>query len=229
MHAAGRSAALRGITYGPLVDALDEATGLPLLRLPEGFRYVTFGWNGDVMSDGQRIPSRLDGMGAFDAGNGRVRLVRNHEEEHGTPFSGDAYDPIGAGGTTTVEFDTNEGRFISAHASLSGTERNCAGGITLWNSWLTCEETTSFTDRPHGYVFEVPADGTGNPEPIRDMGRFPHEAVAFDPVTGYVYETEDAGASFLGFFGATNKSGFYRFVPNVNGRLAAGGSCSCSK
>ena len=223
VHAAGRTAALRGIGYGPLFEAIDEATGLPLLKLPEGFRYMTFGWNGDVMADGHRIPSRLDGMGAFDAGNGRVRLVRNHEEERGTPFTGAAYDPIAGGGTTTLEFDANEGRFISAHASLSGTERNCAGGVTLWNSWLTCEETTSFTDRPHGYVFEVPADGLGEPQPLRDMGRFSHEAVAFDPVTGYLYETEDAGASFLGFFGATNKSGFYRFIPNVNGRLAAGG------
>lgn len=214
---------LRSVGYGPLFDAVDEATGLPLLKLPEGFRYMTFGWNGDVMADGQRIPSRLDGMGAFDAGNGRVRLVRNHEEERGTPFTGAAYDPIAAGGTTTLEFDTNEGRFITSHASLSGTERNCAGGVTPWNSWLTCEETTSFTDRPHGYVFEVPADGHGDPQPLREMGRFSHEAVAFDPVTGYLYETEDAGASFLGFFGATNKSGFYRFIPNVNGRLAAGG------
>ena len=34
---------------------------------------------------------------------------------------------------------------------------------------------------PHGYIFEVPADGAGDPEPIRDMGRFSHEAVAVDP------------------------------------------------
>ncbi len=47
---------------------------------------------------------------------------------------------------------------------------------------------------PHGYIFDVPADGAGDPEPIRDMGRFSHEAVAVDPVTGFVYETEDAGA-----------------------------------
>jgi secreted PhoX family phosphatase len=55
------------------------------------------------------------------------------------------------------------------------------------------------------------------------MGRFSHEAVAIDPVTGYVYETEDAGASLMNFLGAPSKSGFYRFVPNVPGRLGAGG------
>jgi hypothetical protein len=68
-------------------------------------------------------------------------------------------------------------------------------------------------DEPHGYVFEVPADGFGDPAPLRDMGRFSHEAVAVDPATGWVYETEDAGS----------RSGFYRFIPHVTGRLEQGG------
>lgn len=37
------------------------------------------------------------------------------------------------------------------------------------------------------------------------MGRFSHEALAVDPATGYVYETEDAG----------NTSGLYRFIPTA--------------
>ncbi|MFI7020065.1 alkaline phosphatase PhoX [Streptomyces sp. NPDC050164] len=44
------------------------------------------------------------------------------------------------------------------------------------------------------------------------MGRFNHEAIAIDPVTGYVYETEDRGDASL-----------YRFVPTVPGDLSKGG------
>jgi len=216
--------ALRRAGYGPLVPVLDETTGLPLLKLPEGFRYVSFGWAGDVMADGAVTPGKHDGMGCFDAGRGRVRLVRNHETEKGAPFSRAAYDPGACGGTTTLEFDADAGRLVSANASLSGTMRNCAGGVTPWGSWLTGEETTEHGQMPHGYIFEVPADGMGIPTPIRDMGRFSHEAVAYDPSTGYLYETEDPGASVLSFFGGgKSKAGFYRFVPNEPGRLAAGG------
>ena len=67
--------------------------------------------------------------------------------------------------------------------------------------------------RPHGYVFEVPAAGEASAEPLRAMGRFIHEAVAVDPDTGIVYETEDRFAG----------SGFYRFIPAEAGNLAAGG------
>lgn len=200
--------------YGPLVPVADETTGLPLLMLPEGFRYVSFGWTGDPLSNGTPTPGSHDGMAAFRTGGHRVSLVRNHERGTGTPFSGACYDALAGGGTTTLVFDTREGRLVEASDSLSGTIRNCAGGPTPWGTWLTCEETTLFTAVPHGYVFEVPAGGLGDPTPIRDMGRFSHEAVAIDIPTGYVYETEDAGSS----------SGFYRYVPYTRNRMSEGGA-----
>lgn len=205
--------------YGPLFPTLDQATGLPLLLLPEGFKYVSFGWRGDLLDNGQATPGVHDGMASYAAGRGRVRLVRNHEVGRGVPFSAASYGPGAGGGTTTLEFDTNRGELVSARDSLSGTIRNCAGGPTPWGTWLTCEETNDFTSMPHGYIFEVPADGLGDPMPLGDMGRFSHEAIAVDPSTGYIYETEDAG----------NSSGFYRFIPATAGELAGGGELSMLK
>lgn len=119
-----------------------------------------------------------------------------------------------------MEFDTHQGRLVSSWPSISGTIRNCAGGTTPWGSWLTCEETIeqpaphNDLTKPHGYIFEVPAIGQAVPDALVDMGRFSHEAIAIDPATGYVYETEDAGSN----------SGFYRFLPEEPGNLAAGGT-----
>lgn len=33
--------------YGPLFPVEDQTTGLPLITLPRGFKYLTFGWTGD--------------------------------------------------------------------------------------------------------------------------------------------------------------------------------------
>ncbi len=231
----GRTAAqARGEAgYGPLQAVRDETTGLPLLHLPAGFRYLTFGWAGDPLADGRRTPGRHDGMGAFAAAGSRIRLVRNHEVWTSGAFAreGAVYDEIGGGGTTTIEFDTANGAVIETRASLSGTAWNCAGGPTPWGAWLTCEETVlgpGFDPSllplwyqyrpippyrlPHGYVFEVPADGTATAQPLRALGRFCHEAVAVDPASGIVYETEDQ-----------EPAGFYRFLPAQAGNLSAGG------
>jgi uncharacterized protein len=203
--------------YGPLYPARDHSTGLELLLLPRGFEYLSYGWRGDPMADGVATPAAHDGMAAFRRVDGKVVLVRNHEVgSFSGKYADPAYDPQAGGGTTNVVFDPDAGQFVEAWASLSGTIRNCAGGPTPWSSWLTCEETTvvnTTNGLRHGYIFEVPTAGAGNPNPIKPMGRFSHEAVAVDPATSYVYETEDAG-----------QAGFYRYRPNVPGDLHAGGT-----
>lgn len=212
--ASGRGRSSAGAGYGPLHPAVDQTTGEQLISLPRGFEYLTFGRTGDRMSDGRPTPNAHDGMAAFRVGD-RVHLVRNHEKGNGAPFAAAmaTYDPLASGGTTTLVFDPDAGRLLDSYASLSGTIRNCAGGPTPAGTWLTCEETTSVNgDTRHGYVFEVPAAGVGNPEPIRAMGRFSHEATATDPATGIVYLTEDAGSSAI-----------YRYRPNDPANLHAGG------
>lgn len=211
--------------YGPLRSIKDLRTGLKLLRLPVDFQYVSFGWRDDPLTDSDGVtPSSHDGMGVVDTdADGIVTLIRNHElrnsgSSFGTPEI--LYDPRGRGGATRLRFDTHCGEWLSSEVVLAGTAANCAGGVTPRGSWLTCEEEISGPpqgyDHTHGWVFEVPAQGMATPVPLRDMGRFKHEAVCVDVQTGYVFETEDDRYT----------SGFYRFRPGRRGSalaLAGGG------
>jgi len=212
--------------YGPVAPVNDETTGLPLLCLPAGFSYRTFGWTKEPMPGGMLTPPSHDGMGIVAISDARLTLCRNHEirsDKGSFAAQGVTYDPKGGGGCTSLDFDLRNGKFTGVRVSLGGTIKNCAGGATPWGSWLSCEEDVLGPgdllqkkkvayERPHGDIFEVPANGKATGEPLKDMGRFVHEAVAVDPHSKIVYETEDRPTS-----------GFYRFLSNVPGDLAKGG------
>lgn len=221
--------------YGPLVADPER-----LFDLPAGFSYTVISKSGTRMDDGLLVPGAHDGMAAFPGPGGKTVLVRNHENILGNPADGafgernerfrrvdrarvyDAGEEAGPchGGTTTIVYDTKAKRVERHFMSLLGTLRNCCGGPTPWNTWISCEEavlTKSETCRKdHGYNFEVPARrlrGAVEPVPLTAMGRFNHEAVAVDPQTGIVYQTEDRRDGLL-----------YRFVPKVHGKLRRGGA-----
>ncbi|MDX3850702.1 alkaline phosphatase PhoX [Streptomyces sp. AK02-01A] len=223
------TAAARGVghrAHGPLVP---DPRGL--LDLPRGFRYKVLSREGDRLRSGEGlVPGNHDGMGAFAGRHGRVHLVRNHENRADgripvPTVPGLTYDPMGKGGCTALELDAH-GEVLGERVAIAGTAVNCAGGPTPWGTWLTCEETedragTNGYTKDHGFVFEV--DGADprrtGAVPLTAMGRFQHEAVAVDPGSGVVYETEDAFEKPFGLF--------YRFLPEKPrggaGSLRAGG------
>ena len=57
--------------YGPISPKRDQTTGLELLKLPDGFRYWSYSWTGDVMSDGVACPRLHDGMAVVDEWHSR--------------------------------------------------------------------------------------------------------------------------------------------------------------
>ena len=73
------SATPAGTNSWALTETIDASTGKPLLKLPPGFRYFSFGWQGEALQDGSTMPSSADGMGLVHYGAGKARLIRNQE------------------------------------------------------------------------------------------------------------------------------------------------------
>jgi secreted PhoX family phosphatase len=228
-----------GIGYGPLIEDPEH-----ILDLPEGFSYKIISRAGEKMTDGFYVPARPDGMGVFQDASGLTIVIRNHEifgemsSSNGpfgdrnrllnrlsrrTVYDRGRQDHPALGSVTTFVYDTNSQQLKYQFLSLTGTLVNCSGGVTPWNSWLSCEEVFQNAGlrfaRDHGYVFEIPASiepKVVRPVPLKAMGRFVHESIAVDPKTNIIYQTEDRTDSLI-----------YRFLPNRPGHLEDGGRLQC--
>jgi uncharacterized protein len=198
----------------PFPPLQDDPNGI--LALPSGFSYRIVTREGVTdLSFGQgKTPGFHDGTGVVAAGRNKLTVIQNHEltphlVEFGVPHvAGTVYDPgaANASGCTVITTD-GDGRPTAEWVGISGTVRNCAGGVTPWGTWLTCEETfinagaswsaggqTGTYEKNHGYVFEVFQTGSAHqlPTPIKAFGRYEHEALAVEPNRTQVYLSEDA-------------------------------------
>eukprot|EP00984_Skeletonema_dohrnii_P018701 scaffold8784_cov151-Skeletonema_dohrnii-CCMP3373.AAC.4 len=111
----------------------------------------------------RRYHGMMDGAGIAPLPDGGYAYLSNAEE------------PDGNGGVYGLYFDKDE-KIVDYKALLTGTSRNCGGGMSPWNTWISCEEYKN------GQCWQV------EPNPDSPNHNLPKATLLGDP-SGGEYET----------------------------------------
>ena len=230
-----------GTGFGPLKPDPGE-----ILDLPAGFAYTVISRAGEEMDDGLLVPGRHDGMAAFPAENGTIRLVCNHElraswrslsafgpelerlelVDRDKLYDAGGGSTPGLGGTTTIHYDPASKERLDIHLSLAGTEINCAGGAMPWGSWLSCEETFANPGKSFERGMIINRDrrhGYVFEVPVTAKGIA--EPVPLTAMGRFEHEAAaiDPATGIIYMTEDRHQSLLYRFLPDVPGKLREGG------
>ena len=178
------------------------------MHLPDGFTFQYIIEEDYPLTAGGTLPDRTDFTGyvPINGSSEKAYLSINSET---TPGGVSILD---------IEFDLDEKKWNILYSEavdftdVAGTQKNCSGTVTPWNTIITCEEQVVTTDSNSdgyydmGWAIEIdPATKSViNNQKLWALGNFKHENAVIHPNHRTVYQGIDANIGYLYKFVADN-------------------------